>query len=252
MGGRTMVASGPSPRTWGEHLLRSNVIGPSRTIPTHVGRTYSSHHPTCWLADHPHARGENSVVLISSPASFGPSPRTWGERSDWHDLQVSPRTIPTHVGRTAWAENVESSRSGPSPRTWGEQHLLVEDRCRSADHPHARGENFGSNQTADDRGGPSPRTWGEPRYRQPCRSLLGPSPRTWGEHPSAITWPATVTDHPHARGENSSVALNLVSHRADHPHARGENPPVHDTPHRVTGPSPRTWGEHRTVRARER
>jgi len=91
---------GPSPRTWGEPRLSCSFGLGLRTIPTHVGRTRSRSTQTPWLADHPHARGENGRRRRRADEVCGPSPRTWGERSGTLGSNTGHRTIPTHVGRT--------------------------------------------------------------------------------------------------------------------------------------------------------
>src|SRR5271157_3986419 len=111
-----------------------------RTIPTHVGRTEMYCFLWLWLADHPHARGENFARCDGPALKNGPSPRTWGEPPDVAEPGARRRTIPTHVGRT-------TSRS-PS-------------ELRPPDHPHARGENTQACSRKLRLIGPSPHTWGE-------------------------------------------------------------------------------------------
>src|SRR5580765_6621857 len=97
-------------------------------------------------ADHPHARGENVVRVLTHCPNSGPSPRTWGEPTEAQCGPPLGRTIPTHVGRT---------------------HRATDGRTLYADHPHARGENSRMN----------------PRISFSRSSGVGPSPRTWGELP---------------------------------------------------------------------
>ena len=139
---RTDWASGPSPRTWGEPHAQPGQASGSRTIPTHVGRTWGQAGRALDVPDHPHARGENDHETGFAFRFDGPSPRTWGEREQVSAQDQSARTIPTHVGRTPPAERAK---------------LL------DADHPHARGENSSSRPAPRAIPGPSPRTWGEPR-----------------------------------------------------------------------------------------
>ncbi len=97
---------GPSPRTWGE-LHYSAIGGPAcGTIPTHVGRTTCQRARERESADHPHARGENLAKSPSSESQCGPSPRTWGEPTNWYVTITPFRTIPTHVGRTRLASAI--------------------------------------------------------------------------------------------------------------------------------------------------
>jgi len=182
-------------------VLVDHPVQPWRTIPTHVGRTCQAITPCHHYTDHPHARGENHTRCENWPSKTGPSPRTWGElaRKAEHDAAV--RTIPTHVGRT------------PSSRHIGRLY---------PDHPHARGENGRNEQFAQQMRGPSPRTWGERTLGsgrlQALRTIPTHVGRTWTQ----CTRLARSTDHPHARGENTSSPVYAGN---------------------VDGPSPRTWGE---------
>src|SRR5271157_406735 len=69
--------TGPSPRTWGEPRVTLPQGPCTRTIPTHVGRTRCPDEAGHVIADHPHARGENTRVVTSEGGVGGPSPRTW-------------------------------------------------------------------------------------------------------------------------------------------------------------------------------
>src|ERR1019366_4465123 len=91
---------GPSPRTWGERTTPRGWFSSSRTIPTHVGRTYRLNMAGRLATDHPHARGENVCGRSPHANGGGPSPRTWGEPVPQCTLRRTVRTIPTHVGRT--------------------------------------------------------------------------------------------------------------------------------------------------------
>ena len=95
-----------------------------------------------------------------------------------------------------------------------------------ADHPHARGENITVELIRAFINGPSPRTWGE----------LGPD---GPDYVFARTIPTHVGRTPDLESKHA--------HRADHPHARGENFVERSDPAVFGGPSPRTWGEHRSV-----
>jgi len=199
----------------------------------------------------------------------GPSPRTWGEQRANSVSGIGIRTIPTHVGRTY-------------PFGGGG------DCC--SDHPHARGENDCEPALELHEAGPSPRTWGE-RNPEPRKSALDRTiPTHVGRTPLVNFRPRPITDHPHARGENSNLGqdevdeagpsprtwgelvLSFLCHLSfrtipthvgrtaevaagpgrltDHPHARGENAAAADPRHGPVGPSPRTWGELQHVLSR--
>ena len=132
--------AGPSPRAWGERYPGCLVLQDVRTIPTRVGRTSWMLRVSLFPADHPHARGENTLRGGDSLDYNGPSPRAWGERAQRSPGRSYRRTIPTRVGRTL-----------PFARAF----------AIASDHPHARGENRPYRRCKRYVCGPSPRAWGE-------------------------------------------------------------------------------------------
>ncbi len=178
---RAMQCYGPSPRTWGEPLAPRAKEHAPRTIPTHVGRTVFLPHSSRQSSDHPHARGENNLVQHYAEILGGPSPRTWGELQGASSRERASRTIPTHVGRTAWC--LAPGKPG-------------------ADHPHARGENCISSTMIGSVSGPSPRTWGELLVSSDKAIYLGTIPTHVGRTSIDRGTGTVATDHPHARGEN--------------------------------------------------
>ena len=144
------------------------------------------------------------------------------------------------------SSSVWSSHPGPSPRGWGERRFEW-DAQRSArtiptrvgrttstgigwtgnkDHPHAGGENAARLSNLAELEGPSPRGWGE-RIHCPGEWVLGRTIPTRVGRTSQCQHPNVESgDHPHAGGENPGTALGLQP---------------------VPGPSPRGWGELRSV-----
>ena len=215
---------------------------PKRTIPTRVGRTFSSREHQVVNPDHPHAGGENAPSKRNATLRPGPSPRGWGEHHRHVGQNDSQRTIPTRVGRTTtsgWVAILPSDHPhaggenplrggckragvGPSLRGWGERRALSDRPARRRtiptrvgrtrwpsaagarwpDHPHAGGENSDKLAIYRFSVGPSPRGWGE-RW---CRALPAVCGRTI---PTRVgrTIPSSahswqLSDHPHAGGEN--------------------------------------------------
>ena len=72
--------------------------------------------------------------------SRGPSPRTWGKQRNKVEGEMTKRTIPTGVGKTA---------------------LRPANAGTFTDHPHGRGENRYLRPFEHDDIGPSPRAWGK-------------------------------------------------------------------------------------------
>ena len=111
---------GTSPRVWGELQQLLLVICVSRNIPTRVGRTSSTRVPIRHISEHPHACGENRSMRGTTRAAIGTSPRVWGERCLRLNYATQLRNIPTRVGRTKEANDMNEIKT---------------------EHPHACGEN---------------------------------------------------------------------------------------------------------------
>ncbi len=110
---------GSSPRAWGKAESCAGTPACSRIIPTCVGKRSSQVSATSSFPDHPHVRGEKSVIASSTLPSSGSSPRAWGKGRQYIHALLSARIIPTCVGKSA---------------------ARVSSTLASADHPHVRGE----------------------------------------------------------------------------------------------------------------
>ncbi len=130
---------GSSPRMWGTGASRIRQWQRHRFIPTHVGNSLGDHRPLVWLAVHPHACGEQLLMMSRLLRGYGSSPRMWGTDHRKYRPAGQRRFIPTHVG------NRPSS--------------LIS-RCLKAVHPHACGEQISDTPAAIAPGGSSPRMWG--------------------------------------------------------------------------------------------
>ena len=90
-------------------------------------------------AVHPHACGELIVARIVLPGQDGSSPRVWGTRCYYLDIDYLQRFIPTRVGNSDLKERLE--------------------RLDTV-HPHACGELPDTVHFQDRAHGSSPRVWG--------------------------------------------------------------------------------------------
>jgi len=245
------ATAGPSPRAWGArgHELPARV--PNRTIPTCVGSTGEDRSGADHKPDHPHVRGEHTLLACWRILAPGPSPRAWGAPAP-HPPPTTGQSDHPHVrGEHQRGVRWSLQDPGPSPRAWGAR-ALTPLRCHAvrtiptcvgstlmsivntatiADHPHVRGEHrsapLGLGRTA----GPSPRAWGA----QPRGSMA---------HPAERTIPTCV-------GSTMSTASRIRS-ASDHPHVRGEHSIAHHVAARTSGPSPRAWGAHPLARPHQR
>ena len=176
------VIRGPSPRVWGEQVVKHPSGETTRTIPTRVGRTSRIDPRSARSADHPHACGENITIRSISRIVIGPSPRVWGELIRHGFAASRGRTIPTRVGRT---------------------HRPAGSVSRTSDHPHACGENRYHRVIAHVWCGPSPRVWGEPPAFQVIAEDVRTIPTRVGRTIVLRCSYAVIADHPHACGENN-------------------------------------------------
>ena len=127
------------PRTWGRRIdIFVDAVSIGNT-PTHVGKTSLCKRNRAVDGKHPHARGEDRLVICATPSIGETPPRTWGRLSLSAAFMAARRNTPTHVGKT---------------------YVQALSACLMAKHPHARGEDledpFG---VASDSETP-PRTWG--------------------------------------------------------------------------------------------
>jgi hypothetical protein len=192
-------------------------------------------------ADHPHAGGEHTPIIHERRFHLGPSPRGWGARGTAPLPRRTFRTIPTRVGSTPFASQVDPN---------------------SADHPHAGGEHESRKIASGDASGPSPRGWGAPAHSGSARRQKRTIPTRVGSTARLRGSRCRSWDHPHAGGEHLCRSPRRTRRRgpsprgwgapgegppprtisSDHPHAGGEHARPGQDPGRVFGPSPRGWG----------
>src|SRR5438067_456428 len=77
-GGRRI--GGSPPRTWGRRFVILERFADDRFTPTHVGKTRLELSHGSFLSVHPHARGEDNLLLRANDYPPGSPPRTWGRR----------------------------------------------------------------------------------------------------------------------------------------------------------------------------
>src|SRR3990172_6697129 len=112
---------GTPPRAWGQLLAGGCNRKGIRNTPTCVGTTRSKAGDHQTGTEHPHVRGDNSIVEATIDQGEGTPPRAWGQPVGvWCHL-VDVRNTPTCVGTT-----LAGVRAG------GE----------TQEHPHVRGDNI--------------------------------------------------------------------------------------------------------------
>ena len=110
---------GSSPHAWGTPKKEAHKRLQDRFIPTCVGNTRRSPSHQMSTTVHPHMRGEHACPGFDAMSSPGSSPHAWGTLSGPGLRCPRSRFIPTCVGNTPAARQVDGSRPV---------------------HPHMRGE----------------------------------------------------------------------------------------------------------------
>ena len=197
----TSKGDGSPPRAWGQPPLSARGPAPGRFTPTGVGTTgcIAGHRVTA--AVHPHGRGDNDTFGAEPHDGTGSPPRAWGQQGlrAWHPLRM--RFTPTGVGTTS---------------------AFCARACARTVHPHGRGDNGGivELQTAD----------------------LGSPPRAWGQRDRAPRQPLKRRFTPTGVGTTSRMNFQSAS-LSVHPHGRGDNTVVRDLLSEEDGSPPRAWGQ---------
>ena len=202
MGMWRLCVLGPPPRAWGQPRLPGDRSPGRRSTPTSVGTTDARTIDNKACTVHPHERGDNAIVLSLKVGSFefhphergdnaptrmsrqptvGPPPRAWGQRGPCPASQCRRRSTPTSVGTTSLSH----------PR-----------RASFAVHPHERGDNEARVDCEPDVYGPPPRAWGQRMIFAVPETVSRSTPTSVGTTPSTSLTGATLTVHPHERGDN--------------------------------------------------
>jgi len=150
---------------------------------------------------HPHARGDNSMSCALHSETSGSPPRAWGQWSAFRNGAAKARFTPTRVGTIR-----SSLRVSPS----------------AAVHPHARGDNDWFECGLKLGVGSPPRAWGQWFQVCPLRLGLRFTPTRVGTMKVAAESSFTRSVHPHARGDNSVVAVMRLGLIGSPPRAWGQ------------------------------
>ncbi len=192
---------GSSPRAWGKVLVPAAYRNIRRIIPTCVGKRRSVSANTLALTDHPHVRGEKTMMRIKHMFQSGSSPRAWGKGVGTGRDDGIARIIPTCVGKRSvnW-------------RTEG---------C-ATDHPHVRGEKDCLTAFSRALAGSSPRAWGKeflPQFNTELKRII---PTCVGKRFGRGRRSAWTTDHPHVRGEKQLWVTHIGHPGGSSPRAWGK------------------------------
>ena len=92
--------SGTSPRTRVKQVVDAEKRLDLGNIPAHAGKTLHQTGAENHAAEHPRARGENTLDMMLQEPTRGTSPRTRGKHDWGHVLEAFGRNIPAHAGKT--------------------------------------------------------------------------------------------------------------------------------------------------------
>ena len=114
---------GSSPLTRGKRCTHHDTRGYLRLVPAHAGKTRYIVAISSPYAAHPRSRGENLKRGTGTAHTSGSSPLTRGKPGQVLQIEVGPRLIPAHAGKTR---------------------CLLRRLSRARAHPRSRGENVTS------------------------------------------------------------------------------------------------------------
>ena len=163
-----LAQRGSSPLTRGKLRSAATARIKAGLIPAHAGKTHVRGPQADGAEAHPRSRGENRSLLRERPGGCGSSPLTRGKLISVVRVSPTPRLIPAHAGKTAFA----------APGCNGD-----------GAHPRSRGENTGEYSAYTFHDGSSPLTRGK-RRSSPSRSR-----RLWliPAHAGKTYWLSTLT-----------------------------------------------------------
>ena len=196
---------GSSPLTRGKRDFVRDELGCVGLIPTHAGKTSSSHCTKITRRAHPRSHGENSPQKSFVSGVTGSSPLTQGKRRCIDPVPETVGFIPTHAGKTSSSSCI----TGLSPA-----------------HPHSRGENSAMLKHRDITGGSSPLT----RGKLGVDALNTLDERLIPAHAGKTLTPtrgSTSTQaHPRSHGENYSASTRIATRLGSSPLTQGKPPPL--------------------------
>ena len=182
-----------TPRAWGRYAHRHHDCRGLRFTPTRVGKMISRTRLSSASSVHPHARGEDAIIVFLVQLLFGSPPRAWGRCESHPRHRRRARFTPTRVGKI----HPMRIRSTVAPV-----------------HPHARGEDAHARRPQPGCHGSPPRAWGRYRQRAVGARTRRFTPTRVGKMRNPVEKPAHAAVHPHARGED------VVRLARDPPHSR--------------------------------
>ena len=172
---------GSSPLTRGKRCTHHDTRGYLRLVPAHAGKTRYIVAISSPYAAHPRSRGENLKRGTGTAHTSGSSPLTRGKPGQVLQIEVGPRLIPAHAGKTR---------------------CLLRRLSRARAHPRSRGENDRDDINGATASGSSPLTRGKPRRWNGPRGGIGLIPAHAGKTLRTDQSVILVQAHPRSRGEN--------------------------------------------------
>ena len=195
------VVCGSSPLTRGKRRRPHPHPERRRLIPAHAGKTSLRTVLHGVEEAHPRSRGENHMSPRSSELTEGSSPLTRGKHDLTITLEMRPRLIPAHAGKTG--VDLAIDRSG-------------------AAHPRSRGENALLKGPYAGEIGSSPLTRGKPVHVPDLFDHCGLIPAHAGKTSWCCRRSGPRAAHPRSRGENISPTKASLGSRGSSPLTRGK------------------------------
>ena len=178
------IASGSSPRVWGQVDISVNACYCVGIIPTRVGTRRPLPTAPTTHRDHPHACGDKAIQTNGAFYPNGSSPRVWGQVIHPFCEICMIGIIPTRVGTRAHEQNAY---------------------YRAEDHPHACGDKKSLANAGITFPGSSPRVWGQAQYYFAVAHGHRIIPTRVGTSFALNDTDTINRDHPHACGDKRGI-----------------------------------------------
>jgi hypothetical protein len=183
------ASDGSPPRAWGQFVNGCCNVEILRFTPTGVGTISMMIWALSTCSVHPHGRGDNRVMSISTILCLGSPPRAWGQCGVGSAADRRLRFTPTGVGTMfcfGWVIGVQ------------------------AVHPHGRGDNLRICRRRLWPNGSPPRAWGQCRLDRPHRRQPRFTPTGVGTIQVRSRPRAGASVHPHGRGDNRVMSISTI------------------------------------------
>ncbi len=215
---------GSPPRAWGRLDPRRPGDFEIRFTPTCVGKAAQAGRCPGRPPVHPHVRGEGNRGGMALERMTGSPPRAWGRLTPAGAAVISGRFTPTCVGKARGEFICRQLNIGSPPRAWGRRRPEVSQACHARFTPTCVGKADVLMVPELEYIGSPPRAWGRRDAHRLQTRRQRFTPTCVGKAVASVGHGASLSVHPHVRGEGSSSFAFCVRNFGSPPRAWGRLP----------------------------